>query len=169
MSTVGSASATGSSNVGSRHATTYADADEDMRSSDTNDRETADSIASTGGEGDANIDDDLANRSVGGYDDRMSDDGSASLVGFGEGANSTVSGPIYHRRPIPGGSSSQGQSHSVPWIPERTVSGLSDLRQEQEEATDYVSYAAEGGATIRGTRHAADRSAYPADDGEDLN
>jgi hypothetical protein len=42
-------------------------------------------------------------RSVGGFEDRMSDDGSASLVGFGEGAGSTVSGPIYHRRPIPGG------------------------------------------------------------------
>lgn len=166
MSTVGTASATDSSNVGSRHTAADADADEDMRSSDTNYREAAGSIASTSGEADASVDDDLlASRSVGGYDDRMSDDGSASLVGFGEGANSTVSGPIYHRRPLPG-SSSQGQSHQVPWIPERTVSGLSDLRQDQqeEESADHVSYAAEGGATIRGARHAA-----PPDDGDDLN
>lgn len=51
-------------------------------------------------------DDNLTNRSIGGhdqFDDNLSDDdGSASLVGFGEGANSTYSGPIYVRRPLPG-------------------------------------------------------------------
>lgn len=66
-STVGSASATGS--VGGR--TTWADSsdfyDPDKMSEDPDD------ISSTGG---------------------FSDEGNASLVGFGEGANSTVSGPI---------------------------------------------------------------------------
>ncbi|EEY17408.1 conserved hypothetical protein [Verticillium alfalfae VaMs.102] len=55
----------------------------------------------------------------------MSDDGSASLVGFGEGANSTVSGPIYHRRPIPGLVNAQSGS-GVQWGLERNNSGLSD-------------------------------------------
>lgn len=53
---------------------------------------------------DMDVDEDnMTNRSVGQFehDDNMSDDGSASLVGFGEGANSTISGPIYVRRPLP--------------------------------------------------------------------
>lgn len=76
---------------------------------------------------DMDIDEDnMTNRSVGQFDhdrdrdqeqeqdgDNMSDDGSASLVGFGEGANSTISGPIYVRRPLPGN------------LTERTSSGLS--------------------------------------------
>lgn len=59
--------------------------------------------------------DNMTSRSVGQFeqDDNMSDDGSASLVGFGEGANSTISGPIYVRRPLPGNM-------------ERTSSGLSE-------------------------------------------
>lgn len=64
---------------------------------------------------DMDVDEDnMTNRSVGQFeqDDNMSDDGSASLVGFGEGANSTISGPIYVRRPLPG--------------MERTSSGLSE-------------------------------------------
>ncbi|KAK4098735.1 hypothetical protein N658DRAFT_509356 [Parathielavia hyrcaniae] len=52
--------------------------------------------------------DHLASRSLGGFEDRMSDDGSASLVGFGEGAGSTLSGPIYHRRPLPAGATALG-------------------------------------------------------------
>jgi hypothetical protein len=66
-------------------------------------------------------------RSVGGFEDRMSDDGSASLVGFGEGAGSTVSGPIYHRRPIPGGlgSSSAGAMDRHIFGLDRRDSGLS--------------------------------------------
>lgn len=131
MSTVGSASATeshpgeGDDSRDSRQ--TIGDHDEDMFS-DTNYRE-AGSVASMAAEPDA-MDEDmdgegLATQSVGGYEDRMSDDGSASLVGFGEGANSTVSGPIYQRRVIPGGSQQQQQ----PWGVERTPSGLSDLRR----------------------------------------
>lgn len=75
-STVGSASATGS--IGGR--TTWASGsdafDPDKMSEDQ--------------------DHDHDSSSVGGddVDDRMSDEGNASLVGFGEGANSTISGPI---------------------------------------------------------------------------
>ncbi|KUL84105.1 hypothetical protein ZTR_07455 [Talaromyces verruculosus] len=74
-STVGSASATGS--IGGR--TTWASGsdafDPDKMSEDQDDH---DSSSVCG--------DDV--------DDRMSDEGNASLVGFGEGANSTISGPI---------------------------------------------------------------------------
>lgn len=64
---------------------------------------------------DMDVDEDVASRSAGQFEqeENMSDDdGSASLVGFGEGANSTISGPIYVRRPLPG--------------VERTSSGLSE-------------------------------------------
>ncbi|EJT79629.1 hypothetical protein GGTG_04713 [Gaeumannomyces tritici R3-111a-1] len=76
------------------------------------------------------------------FDDRMSDnddDGSASLVGFGEGAGSTVSGPIYRagstisgpiyqRRPVPG-TSSAGAMAFARWQLERGASGLGDPNQ----------------------------------------
>jgi hypothetical protein len=113
MSTVGTASAT-ESHVG----------------------EGEESVASLGPDPDA-MDEDLdamGTRSIAGYDDRMSDDGSASLVGFGEGASSTVSGPIYHRRPIPGMTTAQ-QAFAAPPGPERTNSGLSDVRRERDFAT----------------------------------
>ena len=129
MSTVGSASAT-ESQGGDDGRTTAGDRDEDMLSTDTNYRG-AGSVTSMamGGDQDA-MDEDMdmmANRSVGAYEDRMSDDGSASLVGFGEGASSTVSGPIYHRRPPPGTSA----AHQA-WNLERTNSGMSDARRERE-------------------------------------
>lgn len=125
MSTVGSASAT-ESHVGDGDdgRTQAGDHDEDMLSTGTNYREGG-SVASMGAYPDA-MDEDvdgMTGRSVGGYEDHMSDDGSASLVGFGEGAGSTVSGPIYHRRPAPqtwGGL-------------ERTNSGLSDVRRDQRD------------------------------------
>ncbi|PHH73410.1 hypothetical protein CDD80_3832 [Ophiocordyceps camponoti-rufipedis] len=107
MSTVGSASATESQTDDVR--TTAGDRDEDMLSTGTNYRE-ADSVADAMDEDGMDA---LATRSLGGYDDRMSDDGSASLVGFGEGAGSTVSGPIYHRRPPP---------NNMPWTQERSAS-----------------------------------------------
>ncbi|KAJ4145130.1 hypothetical protein LMH87_003989 [Akanthomyces muscarius] len=139
MSTVGTASATESSRHGeegmSGSRQTAGDRDEDMFSNaDTNYRETADSVASMAAEPE-DMDEDMedegaATRSVGGYEDRMSDDGSASLVGFGEGANSTVSGPIYHRRPAPGPSAQAQQQ--APWSVERTVSGLSDIRRDRD-------------------------------------
>lgn len=128
MSTVGTASATGS--VGARTTAeageqfgdemdaelTEVDEDGSM-SMDTNYR-TMD-VDSNSGAADP-MDEDMASRSVGGYEDRMSDDGTASLVGFGEGANSTVSGPIYHRRPLPGTAGAAGI-----WGLERSSSGLS--------------------------------------------
>lgn len=130
MSTVGTASATGS--VGARTTTTmtegerdYDDMDADLTevdedgsmSMDTNYR--AMDVDSSSGAMDP-MDEDISSRSVGGFEDRMSDDGSASLVGFGEGANSTVSGPIYHRRPLPGTTGATGV-----WVMERSSSGLS--------------------------------------------
>ncbi|KAI1424185.1 hypothetical protein F5Y12DRAFT_465190 [Xylaria sp. FL1777] len=123
MSTVGTASATGSvgarttTESGERFEADLTEVDEDDLSTDTNDR--AMDVDSTSGAIDP-IDEDLANRSVGGFEDRMSDDGTASLVGFGEGANSTVSGPIYIRKQHPG-----APGGSSLWSLERSSSGLS--------------------------------------------
>ncbi|OTB00797.1 hypothetical protein M426DRAFT_324039 [Hypoxylon sp. CI-4A] len=124
MSTVGTASATGSvarttTEAGDQSEVDadLTEVDEDGMSMDTNYR-TMD-VDSTSGPMDP-MDEDMASRSVGGYEDRMSDDGTASLVGFGEGANSTVSGPIYHRRPLPGTAGATGV-----WALERSSSGLS--------------------------------------------
>ena len=126
MSTVGTASATESHvEEGDETRTTAGDRDEDMLSTGTNYRGT-ESVASTGGDHDA-MDEDMDRMGHVPDDDRMSDDGSASLVGFGEGAGSTVSGPIYHRRPAPG-SSAAHQS----WNLERTNSGLSDARRDRD-------------------------------------
>ncbi|CAJ2508868.1 Uu.00g138940.m01.CDS01 [Anthostomella pinea] len=134
MSTVGTASATGS--VGARTTTEageqfemdaeMTEVDEDGMSMDTNYR-TMD-VDSTSGA----MDDEMASRSVGGFEDRMSDDGTASLVGFGEGANSTVSGPIYQRRPLPGTAGASGV-----WGLERSSSGLSqDATMRNREMRD---------------------------------
>jgi hypothetical protein len=131
MSTVGTASAT-ESHVGDDARTAPGDREEDLLSTDTNYRDGG-SVTSVGADPDA-MDEDFeggAARSVVGYDDRMSDDGSASLVGFGEGAGSTVSGPIYHRRPQPGAANAhQAYIGGL----ERTNSGLSDARREREIA-----------------------------------
>lgn len=125
LSTVGTASATESHvGEGDDTRTTGGERDEDMLSTDTNYREGG-SVTSTGADHDA-MDEDI-DRLGQGYDDRMSDDGSASLVGFGEGAGSTVSGPIYHRRPVPGSTAAQ-QSMAF----ERTISGLSDTRRDRD-------------------------------------
>lgn len=142
QSTVGTASATeGSSHFGegdSTTRTTGAERDEDMLSAtDTYEyREGMGSVTTSMG-GDPDPDamdedfDNMATRSVGGYEDRMSDDGSASLVGFGEGAGSTVSGPIYHRRPIPAGVMASANQQS--WNLERTNSGLSEAARRERD------------------------------------
>lgn len=154
MSTVGTASATGS--VGARTTTeaeqfdmdadlTEVDEDSSM-SMDTNYRPM--DVDSTSGAMDPM--EDITGRSVGGFEDRMSDDGTASLVGFGEGANSTVSGPIYHRRPLPGTAGATGV-----WGLERSSSGLSqeasarsrEMRDNGNDTPISASAAAE-------TRHA---------------
>lgn len=151
MSTVGTASATnsisgrtlGDSSTMDGSTMTEDDDmdDDDIRSMGTNYRYSGSTGHGVGGGTDGRdadammMDDDqldTANRSVGGYEyDRMSDDGSASLVGFGEGAGSTVSGPIYHRRPLPSTTSSAGAitaNNAMAWATslERTNSGLSD-------------------------------------------
>lgn len=129
MSTVGSASATES--VGGRTIERDDVADEDTNMSvDTNYRDTemddaSGYMASAGREVDMD-DDGMATRSIGGDDDPMSDDGSASLVGFGEGAGSTVSGPISLRRPLPMGASAGNPAGFAAGGLERTNSGLSD-------------------------------------------
>ncbi|KOS17720.1 hypothetical protein ESCO_002750 [Escovopsis weberi] len=133
ISTVGTASAT-DSHLGELddRRTMGGDHDEDIRSTDTNYYREGESVASMsmGGPDPDATDPDLEGlgaRSVGGFEDRMSDDGSASLVGFGEGAGSTVSGPIYHRRPVP---------HAAQlWSLERSNSGLSDARRADREAS----------------------------------
>ncbi|GAO18438.1 hypothetical protein UVI_02042470 [Ustilaginoidea virens] len=119
LSTVGTASAT-ESQAGDDNRTTPGEREEDTFSSYTSFRE-AESVASTGAEPDPDEDMDMmGTRSVGGFEDRMSDDGTASLVGFGEGAGSTVSGPIY-RRGHPG---PPAAVHAA-WTLERTNSGMS--------------------------------------------
>ncbi|KAI1497124.1 hypothetical protein F5X99DRAFT_397905 [Biscogniauxia marginata] len=156
MSTVGTASATGS--VGARTTTEaqfeldadLTEVDEDTMSTDTNYR-TMD-VDSTSGAIDA-MDEDLTNRSVGGFEDRMSDDGTASLVGFGEGANSTVSGPIYHRRPLPGNSGASGS-----WGLERSSSGLSQeammrSREMRELASNDTPISSSAAAERREARY----------------
>jgi hypothetical protein len=107
MSTVGSASATGSSGgntttwvSGSGSGRGYTDADTedttDQMSMETNYRDVVDERDQYS----------VMEQSDG---DGMSDEGNASLVGFGEGAGSTVSGPTYTRsRASVGGISGTG-------------------------------------------------------------
>lgn len=163
MSTVGSASAT-ESVTGRSHAgltetgdedddeVTHHDPDSDTRSMGTRSRGNDTEIEMDSASGymmgerheDAIMDDDndmLATRSASanGFDmdqdqDHMSDDGSASLVGFGEGAGSTVSGPIYHRRPVPAaqaGSSASAMAGAGVWGLERSGSGLSEAQRRE--------------------------------------
>ena len=148
MSTVGSASATGS--IGGR-TTTWAsgstkgqtDADEDEReadqmSMDTNYRDSDRFSASA-------MDEDLDG-------DGMSDD--TSLVGFGEGAGSTVSGPTYSRSNlVPRTSYLQGSGAGTPLSASTTATAEQQRRDARmidglaadEPATGYVDTAARGG------------------------
>ena len=109
--------------------------------------------------------------------DHMSDDGTASLVGFGEGANSTVSGPIYQRRPVP--------AAAINWGLERTGSGLSEgavmaarLREQRDFGTiggpetplsnvaNYVSgYTRTANATAAATNGMADATVAEGQNG----
>jgi len=92
MSTVGSASATGSVGrtgtwaSGSRNEEDEDTEGEDKMSMDTNYRDIDERDRYS-----------TMDQSEDGDGDGMSDEGNASLVGFGEGAGSTVSGPIYTR------------------------------------------------------------------------
>jgi hypothetical protein len=158
MSTVGSASATGS--IGGR-TTTWASGSasgmgDDEMSMDTNFQER---------EGERDMDE-RSRYSASAMDedfgDGMSDD--TSLVGFGEGAGSTVSGPIYSRRDIGrSGLGSQVQSQtggfgvgvSNPGTPmsDRTTATAEGQRRDaraidglaDDTASGYVDTAARGG------------------------
>ncbi|RWA11216.1 hypothetical protein EKO27_g3915 [Xylaria grammica] len=151
MSTVGTASATGSvgarttTESGERPEADLTEVDEDGLSTDTNYR--AMDVDSTSGAIDP-IDEDLANRSVGGFEDRMSDDGTASLVGFGEGANSTVSGPIYIRKQHPGAPGGSGiwKRCEIPPAVIRPVS--SSAAAERREAKYVDGVAMDGGGHV---------------------
>ncbi|KAI1340640.1 hypothetical protein F5Y15DRAFT_46802 [Xylariaceae sp. FL0016] len=147
MSTVGTASATGS--VGARTTTEsgehyemdadLTEVDEDGMSMDTNYR-TMD-VDSTSGAVDP-MDEDTATRSAGGFEDHLSDDGTASLVGFGEGANSTVSGPIYHRRPLPGAPGVLGLERSISGLSQEAMSRNREMRDAAGNDTPVSSSAA---------------------------
>ncbi|TVY57595.1 hypothetical protein LCER1_G001689 [Lachnellula cervina] len=157
MSTVGSASATGS--IGGR-TTTWAsssakgqtEGDDDEMSMDTNDRDMeADRFSASA------VDEDMDRDG-----DGMSDN--TSLVGFGEGAGSTVSGPTYNRRDMatsPGvGKSalaSQWQNTSGPATPVSTATSMTAEQQRREarmidgladDTAGYVDTAARDGRGV---------------------
>ena len=149
MSTVGSASATGS--IGGRTTTwasgsakgqTEADDEEreaDQMSMDTNYRDSDRFSASA-------MDEDLDG-------DGMSDD--TSLVGFGEGAGSTVSGPTYSRSNLVPRASllQQGSGVGTPLSASTTATAEQQRREARmidglaadEPASGYVDTAARGG------------------------
>jgi hypothetical protein len=152
MSTVGSASATGSVAgrtttwaSGSTKGQTEADDDEreaDQMSMDTNYRDSDRFSASA-------MDEDLDG-------DGMSDD--TSLVGFGEGAGSTVSGPTYSRSNLVSRASLLQQSNSVgtPLSASTTATAEQQRREARmidglaadEPSSGYVDTAARGGNAI---------------------
>jgi hypothetical protein len=133
MSTVGTASATESVAGRTTTETETQGGDQDMMLGEDEDMISLDHNFRPGETEETEMDsvsgdllmEDMASRSMGGFEDRMSDDGNASLVGFGEGAGSTVSGPIYHRRPLTVGSSAAAIER-VAWGLERSSSGLSE-------------------------------------------
>ncbi|KAI0848801.1 hypothetical protein F5Y00DRAFT_81789 [Daldinia vernicosa] len=132
MSTVGTASATGS--VGARTTTEagdrFGEEDEDEMDAElTEVDDDGDGISMDVDSTSGAIDEDMASRSVSGFEDRMSDDGTASLVGFGEGANSTVSGPIYHRRPLPGAAGIWGLERSSSGLSQEAVTATARARE----------------------------------------
>jgi hypothetical protein len=163
MSTVGSASATGS--IGGR-TTTWASGsakgqtegdDEDQMSMDANYRD-MDTDRYSASAMDEDMDRD---------GDGMSDD--TSLVGFGEGAGSTVSGPTYNRRdmassPAIGKSAlaSQWQSASGPTTPLSAATSMTAEQQRRDArmidgladdtASGYVDTAARDGRGVPASR-----------------
>jgi len=156
LSTVGSASATGS--IGGR-TTTWAsgsqkgqtDADDDEMSIDTNYRDIDDRDRYSASAMDEDVD-----------GDGMSDD--TSLVAFGEGAGSTVSGPTYSRRDLASspavgksGLASQLQSSGAGTpVSSSTTATVEQQRREAmmidglaADAPGYLDTAARGGVGSR--------------------
>jgi hypothetical protein len=151
MSTVGSASATGSTGgrtttwaSGSQKGQTEAD-DEDEMSMDANYRDIDDRDRYSASAMDEDMD-----------GDGMSDD--TSLVGFGEGAGSTVSGPIYNRRDLAkSGLASQLQSSGPPTPMSASTTATTEQQRRDarmidglaDDAPGYVDTAARGGVGVR--------------------
>jgi len=150
MSTVGSASATGSTGgrtttwaSGSAKGQTEGDDDDEM-SMDTNDRDI----------------DERDRYSVSAMDEDMDGDGMSddtSLVGFGEGAGSTVSGPTYSRSNLHRSGLAnqfQGSNPTTP-LSERTTAFADAQRRDARmidglanDTTGYVDTAARGGVGV---------------------
>jgi len=157
MSTVGSASATGSTGgrtttwaSGSAKEQTEGDEDEreaDQMSMDTNYREMDERDRYSQSAMDEDMD-----------QDGMSDD--TSLVGFGEGAGSTVSGPTYSRLNLQrSGLANQLGSNPTTPLSERTTATADQQRREArmidglaDDAPGYVDTAARGGPVPAGAR-----------------
>ncbi|KAL2262496.1 hypothetical protein VTK26DRAFT_1129 [Humicola hyalothermophila] len=166
VSTIGSASATESVS-GQTTTSTEVGGDRDTLPGDEDMLTELDSASASGymaGEGDAMDEDqdNLATRSIGGFEDRMSDDGSASLVGFGEGAGSTVSGPIYQRRPLPPQQQQQQQATNTSASPggataavtrglERSSSGFSEGDPGASSSPGHYQYQRHPRQTARGS------------------
>jgi len=174
MSTVGSASATGS--VAGRTTTWASESTKGQTEGDDDERE-ADQMSMETNYRDSDrfsasaLDEDLDG-------DGMSDD--TSLVGFGEGAGSTVSGPIYSRSNLvprtsllqQSGGAGTPLSAGTPATAEqqrrdaRTIDGLAS----NESGSGYVDTAARGGAVASRASgegmQAAERIMYRLDDGE---
>ena len=163
MSTVGSASATGS--IGGR-TTTWAsgsakgqtEGDDDEMSMDTNYRDMeADRYSASAMDEDMDRD-----------GDGMSDD--TSLVGFGEGAGSTVSGPTYNRRDMASSPAIGKSALASPWQittgPATPVSAATSMTAEQQrrearmidgladDTVGYVDTAARDGRGVPANRGA---------------
>jgi hypothetical protein len=136
-STVGSASATGS--VGGR--TTWASSS-DLYDADKMSEDLDDGVSSVGG---------------------FSEEGNASLVGFGEGANSTVSGPISSRGP--GGKQSGMNSPVVgkvsaipPYMQPASSSATTPERRGDTRSIDGMTYDSDPGDMV--ARNAQQQSNY---------
>ena len=147
MSTVGSASATGS--IGGR-TTTWASGS--AKGTEGEDEREVDQMSM-----DTNYRDDDRDRfsaSAMDEDDGMSDD--TSLVGFGEGAGSTMSGPIYSRSNLVPRERSALGSAGTPLNASTTVTAEQQRRDARmidglaadEPGSGYVDTAARGGAGV---------------------
>jgi hypothetical protein len=131
MSTVGSASATDSASQA--NTTTWASAsgraDDDRSRADDERSEPEQMMDMDMGRNYRDIDErdryEAMDQSEDGTGDGMSEEGNASLVGFGEGAGSTVSGPTYTRR------SALLQATGAPGAPSPATGGASMSTLEQ--------------------------------------
>ena len=139
-STVGSASATGS--IGGR--TTWA-SESDMYDADKMSEDQDDGVSSSAG---------------------LSDEGNASLVGFGEGASSTMSGPISTSGRIPGGAVRGGSGLASPnnakppnFFPRDAGSPMQGLETQKPKMYDGMTFDRDGDPASAMSRTAQSRNA----------